>query len=48
MEYKILFHNSTVSLAKIVNQHLSQGWKLQGGASTDGKALLQAVVKEKQ
>lgn len=47
MEYKILFRPNTGSLAKDVNDHIIQGWKLQGGVSTDGHLFFQAIIKEK-
>lgn len=33
MEYKILSYRTDESLASAINEHLSDGWKLQGGVS---------------
>ncbi len=47
MEYKILWSYEVKDLVKDVNDHLSQGWTLQGGMSASSNAYYQAMVKEK-
>jgi len=51
-EYKLLSHNSTQDLSKIVSEHLSEGWKLYGSPSAlyseigRNAIFFQAVTKE--
>lgn len=47
MEYKVLSSYALGNLVKEVNDHLLQGWKLQGGISASTNAYYQAIVKEK-
>ena len=41
----IVVINTKDKAEKEVNQKLSEGWHLQGGASTTGAAVVQAMVK---
>ncbi|MDR2272135.1 MAG: DUF1737 domain-containing protein [Sphingobacterium sp.] len=47
MEYKVISSYELKHLVEEVNEHLLQGWKLQGGMSASSNAFYQALIKEK-
>jgi len=45
-EYKIVKGKDAAELAQAVQDAVADGWDLAGGLANDGKALVQALVKQ--
>jgi hypothetical protein len=47
MEYTVAESNIYTKFIRLVNEHLAQGWKLQGGVCYNHAFYSQAMTREK-